>query len=113
MIIFFCCIFLMVLISFFTTPVPLDALGALTWPTINNPRYRGGKSKAEYVVNSGDHLELDRVTNAHGPSGEGMFHVSCCIIVIIIINFSHICIIWPAYTLPFDENTSPKKIGSY
>ena len=68
-IIFFSCIVLMVTISLFTSPVPLDALGALTWPTLNNPRYRGSGATAEYVVNADSNIEM---TNAHGAPGEGM-----------------------------------------
>ena len=68
-IIFFSCIVLMVTISLFTSPVPLDALGALTLPTLNNPRYRGSGATAEYVVNADSNIEM---TNAHGAPGEGM-----------------------------------------
>ena len=59
----------MVVISLFTRPVPLDALGALTWPTLNHPRYRGGGATAEYVVNAESGFEM---SNAHGAPGEGM-----------------------------------------
>lgn len=52
-----------------STPVPLDALGALTWPTLKHPRYRGGRVSAEYVVNAESGFEM---TNAHGAPGEGM-----------------------------------------
>ena len=62
----------MIVLSFFTPPVPIEELGALTWPTINNPRYRGGKVKAEYTVSTGDTFDLDKVTNAHGQAGEGL-----------------------------------------
>ena len=61
----------MIVISLFTKPVPLEDLGALTWPTINKPRYRSGRATAEYVVHAEDPLELDKVSNAHGPVGEG------------------------------------------
>ncbi|XP_057296485.1 sodium/mannose cotransporter SLC5A10-like [Hydractinia symbiolongicarpus] len=47
---FFVCIIIMVTISLFTRQVPLEMLGALTWKTINRPRYREGKRSAEYVV---------------------------------------------------------------
>ena len=62
----------MVVISFFTPAVPVEALGALTWPTLNKPRYRGSRPTAEYVVNETG-IEM---TNAHGAPGEGMklFH---------------------------------------
>ena len=67
-IIFVSCAVVMVLVSLFTTPVPLDALGALTWPTLNKPRYRGGGATAEYVVNPEGGIEM---TNAYGSPGEG------------------------------------------
>ena len=36
---FFSCIVIMIIVSKFTRPVPLEKLGALTWKTINHPRY--------------------------------------------------------------------------
>ena len=61
----------MVVLSLFTKAVPLEALGALTWPTLNKPRYRGGKSTAEYVVNADiGGLEMK---NAYGSPGEGNY----------------------------------------
>lgn len=68
-IIFVACVIIMITISLFTKPVPLDALGALTWPTLNHPRYRGGRSSAEYVVNAETGFEM---SNAHGAPGEGI-----------------------------------------
>ena len=46
------CVVMMVVISFFTRPVPLEMLGALTWKTINKPRYREGLRSGEYVVSA-------------------------------------------------------------
>lgn len=50
LIMFAACIVLMCVLSLFTRPVPLDLLGALTWKTINKPRFREGKKSAEYIV---------------------------------------------------------------
>ena len=49
----------MCFLSLFTRPVPLDLLGALTWKTINKPRYKEGSKSAEYVVNAD--MKLDEV----------------------------------------------------
>ena len=46
------CVLMMVVISLFTRPVPLEMLGALTWKTINKPRYREGLGSGEYVVSA-------------------------------------------------------------
>ena len=68
----------MVTLSFFTSPVPLEDLGALTWPTINKPRFREGKSSAEYVVTVDLKADEAQVANAYGPKGEGndRFHTN-------------------------------------
>jgi len=49
----------MCVLSVFTRPVPLDLLGALTWKTINKPRFREGARSGEYVVSAD--LKLDDV----------------------------------------------------
>ena len=54
---FIACIVIMCVISIFTRPVPLDLLGALTWKTINKPRFREGPKSAEYVVSSDMKME--------------------------------------------------------
>ena len=51
------CVAMMVIISFFTQPVPLEMLGALTWKTINKPRYREGVTSEEYIVSADLKLE--------------------------------------------------------
>eukprot|EP00794_Sanderia_malayensis_P006218 gene6218-6934_t len=75
-VIFASCMVLMIFLSFFTPSVSIEDLGALTWPTINNPRYRSGRSKAEYTVSTGDQFDMDRVTNAHGQAGEEKHQMS-------------------------------------
>ena len=51
----------MVTISFFTRPVPLELLGALTWQTIDRPRYRESAKSAEYVVSADVRMEKVKV----------------------------------------------------
>ena len=63
----------MVTITFFTTPVPLEYLGALTWPTINQPRYREENDFPEYVVSATLKLEEAQVNKAYGSAGEGKY----------------------------------------
>lgn len=61
-IVIFCsCVLLMTVISFFTKPVPLDELGALTWPTIN-------KFKAKVTAKKVVPME-SKGTNTRRPSG--------------------------------------------
>lgn len=57
LIMFFVCIVIMCVITFFTRPVPLDLLGALTWKTLNKPRFRESAKSAEYVVSADMKLE--------------------------------------------------------
>ena len=59
LIMFAACIVIMCVLSLFTRPVPLDLLGALTWKTINKPRFKEGMKSAEYTVSAD--LKLDDV----------------------------------------------------
>jgi len=61
LIIFFSCSALMVVISLFTRPVPLEMLGALTWKTLNKPRFRESNRSAEYVVSADMDMDEARV----------------------------------------------------
>lgn len=51
----------MVVISLFTRPVPLEMLGALTWKTLNKPRFRESNRSAEYVVSANMDMDEARV----------------------------------------------------
>ncbi|XP_012560407.2 sodium/mannose cotransporter SLC5A10 isoform X1 [Hydra vulgaris] len=53
LIIFFSCIIIMMLTSLFTRPVPLEKLGALTWKTINKPRYYDSPQEIAKVIDMG------------------------------------------------------------
>ena len=73
---FAACIVIMCILSLFTRPVPLDLLGALTWKTINKPRFREGATSAEYVVSANVRSDDVQITSMYLAFHEAVFQFS-------------------------------------
>ncbi|XP_066930269.1 sodium/mannose cotransporter SLC5A10-like [Clytia hemisphaerica] len=69
LIMFAACIIIMCVLSLFTRPVPLDLLGALTWKTINKPRFKEGMKSAEHTVSADLKLDDVRISTSNSQVG--------------------------------------------